>query len=97
MKCAAAKGAIIKGRRRPQNTILYQETRFVSEKEMRIAIKAHLLQSFSNAKMKEWGNIAIKVALTLKTRRQTVMHAIEDVMNDRYGKAQEGMKELETS
>ena len=39
----------------------------------------------------------IKVASTLKTDHQTAMHAIEDYVNDQDGKAQEGMKELETS
>ena len=47
--------------------------------------------------MKEWGKIAIKFASTLKTERWTVIHVIEDVVNDQDGKAQEGMKELETS
>ena len=63
---------------------------------MRLAIKALLLRNFFNVKKKEWGNIAIKVTLTLKTNLQTVMHVIEDVVNDRKGKSKEGMKELET-
>ena len=63
---------------------------------MRLAIKALLLQNFFKAKMKEWGKIAIKVTLTLKTELQTVMHVIKDVVIDQNVKAQEGMKELET-
>ena len=47
--------------------------------------------------MKEWGKIYINVTSTLKTERQTVMHVIEDVVNAWDGKAQEGMKYLETS
>ena len=47
--------------------------------------------------MKEWRKIAIAEASTLKAERQTVMHVIEDVVNDRGGKSQEGMEELETS
>ena len=34
----------------------------ISEKEMRLKIKALLLQNFLNRKMKEWGKIAIKFA-----------------------------------
>ena len=63
---------------------------------MRLKIKALLLQNFFNTKTKEWGKIAIKVTLTLKTELQTVMHVIKDVVNDQNGKAQKGMKELET-
>ena len=36
-------------------------------------------------------------ASNLNMERQMVMHVIEDVVNDQYGKAQEGMKDLETS
>ena len=68
----------------------------VSEKEICLAIKALLLQKFLNANTKEWGKIAIKFTLTLKTDLQTVMHVIKDVMNDQNGKAQEWRKELET-
>ena len=69
----------------------------ISEKEMHFKIKSCFLQNFFNAKMKEWVNIVIKVALTLNMERWMVMHIIEDIVNDRYSKAQEGMKELETS
>ena len=69
----------------------------VSEKDMRLEMKAPFLQNFLNVKTKEWGNIVIKVASTLKKERQTVMHVIKGVMNNRDGKAQEGMKELDTS
>ena len=64
---------------------------------MHLAIKALLLQNFLNANMKEWGKIAIEVASTLKTEVRMAMSAIKDVVNDLDGKAQEGMKELETS
>ena len=64
---------------------------------MRLKIKALLLQLFLNAKMKEWEKIAIKFASKFKTEIRTVMHVIEDAVNDRDGKARDGMKELETS
>ena len=64
---------------------------------MSLAIKALLLQKLLHVKMKEWGEIMIEVASNLKMDRRTVMHVIKCIVNDRYGKAQEGMKELETS
>ena len=69
----------------------------VSEKEMRLAIKALLFQKILNAKMNEWGKIAIKIASNLMTEHRTVMHITKYVVNCRDGKAPEGMKELETS
>ena len=54
---------------------------------MCLTIKALLLQNLLNVNMKEWGKIAIEVALTLNTERLTVMNIIEDVMNDQDGKA----------
>ena len=74
-----------------------QVDKVVPEKEMRPAIKALLLQNFLKAKMKEWEKIAIGAALILNMERRTVMHVIEDAVKDRDGKAQEGMKDLETS
>ena len=64
---------------------------------MRLSIKALLLQKILYKEMKEWGKIVIEVMPTLKTERRTAMHFIVDVVNDRYGKAQEGTKELEIS
>ena len=64
---------------------------------MSLTIKALLLQKFLNAKTKEWGNIAIEVASTLNIELQTVMYVMEGAVNDQDDKAQEGMKELETS
>ena len=69
----------------------------VSEKEMRLAIKALLFQKILNAKMNEWGKIAIKIASKIMTEHRTVMHITKYVVNCRDGKAPEGMKELETS
>ena len=73
------------------------EDNVVSEKEMRLAIQALLLQSFLNMKMKEWGELAIKVASNLNMERQMLIHIIKDFVNDKNGKAQEGLKELEAS
>ena len=47
--------------------------------------------------MKEWRKIAIEFELTLNTEHSTVMQVIEYVVNDQDGKAQEGIKDLETS
>ena len=96
VKRAATKFARSKAQKAPKPNSLPGD-KVVSEKEMRLATKALLLQNFLNTKMKEWGKISIEVASTLNTERQTVMHVIEDVVNDRDGKAQEGMKKLETS
>ena len=84
VKRAATKGARSKAKKASKPNSLPGD-KVVSEKEMRLA------------KMKEWVKIAIEFASTLKTECQTVMHVIEDVVNDQDGKAQEGMKELETS
>ena len=81
VKCAAAKGRRSKSKKVSKPNYLPGD-KVVSEKEMRLAIKDLLLQNFLNAKMKEWGIIAIKVTSTLKTELQTVMHVIEDVVND---------------
>ena len=96
MKRADVKGARSKVKNASKPNSLPGE-KVVSEKEMRLTIKALLLQNFLNAKMKEWGKIVIEVALNLKMERRTVMHTIEDAVNDQDGKAQEGVKELETS
>ena len=96
MKCAAVKGVRSKAKEASNPNSLPGD-KVVSKKEMRLAIKALLLQKFLNVKMKEWGKIAIKILSTLNTERQMVMHVIEDVMNDQDGRAQEGMKELDTS
>ena len=95
VNCAAAKGARSKSKKASKYNSLPGD-RVVSNKEMCLAIKALLIQNFLNAKMKEWGEIVIEVASTLKTERRTVMHIIEDVVNDQYVKAQEGMKDLKT-
>ena len=60
----------------------------VSEKYMPLTIKAVLLQNFLNVKMKESGKISIEFASTFEMERQTVMHVIKDVVNDRGGKSQ---------
>ena len=96
VKCASAKGASSKAKKSSKPGSVPGDN-VISEKEMWLAIKALLLQNFLNAKMKEWGKIAIEVALNLKMERRTVMHTIEDAVNDQDGKAQEGVKELETS
>ena len=96
MKCAAAKGAKSKSKKASKPDYLPGD-KVVSNKEICLAIKALLLQNFLNAKINEWGKIAIKVSSNLKMEPQTVMHVIEDVVDDRDCKAQEGMKELETS
>ena len=96
MKYTVTKGAGSKSEKasKPNSLPGYK---IVSDKEMRLTIKALLIQNFLNTKMKEWGKIEIEVALTLKTKHPTVMHVIEDVVNDQDGKLQEWMKELETS
>ena len=94
MKRAATKGARSKAKKASKTNSLPVD-KVVSEKDMILAIKALLLQNFLNVKMKEWGKISIEVVSILNMERQTVMHAIEDVVNDRYGKTQDGMKELE--
>ena len=96
VKRAAAKGTMSKAKKSTKPDSLPGDKGFF-KKQMRLAIKALLLQKFLNAKMKEWGKIAIEVASNLKTENQTVMHVIEDVVNDQYSKAQEGMKEQEKS
>ena len=96
VKCAAVKGVRSKAKEASNPNSLPGD-KVVSKKEMRLAIKTLLLQNFLNAKMKEWGKIVIKVVSTLNTELQKFMHVIKDVVNDRDGKAQEGMKELETS
>ena len=87
MKRAAAKGARSKSKKASKPNYLRGD-KVVSEKDIRLTIKALLLQNFFNAKMKEQGKIAIKFFLTLKTERQTVMYVMKDVVNDRDGKAQ---------
>ena len=96
VKYAATKGARSKAKKASKTNSLPGD-KVVSEKEMRLAIKALLLQKFLNMKMKKWGKIGIKFSFALKIERKMVMHIIEDVVNDRGGKVQEGMKELETS
>ena len=96
MKRAATKGAWSKAKKASKPSYIPGD-KVVSEKEMHLTIKALLLQKILNTKMNEWGNIAIKFTSTLETERRTVMHIIEDVVNDRGGKVQEGTKELETS
>ena len=86
VKCAAAKGARSKAKKASKPNSL-PEDKVVLEKEMRLAIKALLLQKFLNAKIKEWRKITIEVASTLKTDLRTVMHVINDVVNDRDDKA----------
>ena len=81
VNCAAAKGARSKSKKASKTDFLPGD-KVVSEKDMRLEIKALLLQNFLHVKMMEWGKIEIKVLLTLKTKRQMVMHAIEDVVND---------------
>ena len=92
MKNAAAKDARSKTKKAPKPNSLPGD-KVVSKKETRLIIKALLLQKLLYAKMKEWGKITIKVASTLNTEHQTFMYVIEDSVNDRYSKAQEGMKE----
>ena len=87
VKRAATKFARSKAKKAPKPNSLPGD-KVVSEKEMRLATKALLLQNFLNTKMKEWGKISIEVAPTLNTERQTVMHGIEYAVNDRDGKAQ---------
>ena len=96
VKRAATKGARSKSKKASKPSPLPGD-KVVSEKEMCLTIKVLLLQNFLNAKMKEWGKITVEVALNLKMELRTVIHTIEDVVNDQYGKAQEGVKELETS
>ena len=96
VKSAAAKGARSKSNKASKPYSLPGD-KVVSKKEMRLAIMTLFLQNFLNAKMKEWGNVAIKVTVTLNTECQTIMHVIEDIVNDQEIKAQEGMKDLETS
>ena len=68
MNCAAAKCARSKAKKVSKPDSLSGD-KVVSEEEMRLAIKALLLQNFLNVKIKEWGKIAIKVASTLKIER----------------------------
>ena len=93
---AATKGVRPKSKKASKTNSLPGD-KVVSKNEMHFAIKALLLQKILNVKMKEWGKITIKVALTLNPERQTVMHVIKDVVNDRDGKPQEGMKDMDTS
>ena len=95
-KRAATKGARSKAKKASKTNYLPGD-KVVSEKEMRLTIKALLLQNFLNAKMKEWGNTEIEVASNLRTECRMVMHVIKDVVNDRDNKAKEGTKNLETS
>ena len=96
VKRAAIKGASSKAKKASKTDSIPGDE-VVSEKEMRLAIQALLLQSFLNMKMKEWGELAIKVASNLNMERQMLIHIIKDFVNDKNGKAQEGLKELEAS
>ena len=64
---------------------------------MCLTIKDLLVQNFLNENTKKWEKVAIKVASTLKTECRTFMHVIKNIVNDQDRKAQEGMKDLETS
>ena len=75
MKRAATKGARSKAKKASKPDYLPGD-KVISEKEMCLTIKALLLQNFLNVKMKEWRKITIKVASTIKTELQTVMHFI---------------------
>ena len=81
VKRADVKGARSKVKNASKPNSLPGE-KVVSEKEMRLTIKALLLQNFLNAKMKEWGKIAIEVASTLNMDIRMVMHVIKDATND---------------
>ena len=76
MKRAAAKGARSKAKKSSKPDSL-PEDKVVSEKEMRLTIKAILLQNSLNARLKVWWKIAIEVASNLNTERRTVMHVIK--------------------
>ena len=75
MKRAATKGERSKVKKASKPNSI-PGVKVVSEREMRLSIKALLLQNFLNENMKELGKIAIKVASTLNMENRTVMHMI---------------------
>ena len=54
VNCAATKGARSKAKKASKPNYLPGD-KVISEKEMRFAIKALLIQNFLNSKMEEWG------------------------------------------
>ena len=96
VKRAVAKGARSKAKKASKPNS-FPGDKVIYKKEMCIAMKALLLQNFLNWNIKEWGKIDIEVASTFNMELQTVMHVFEYVVDGWYGKAQEWMKELETS
>ena len=75
MKRASTKDARLKAIKASKPNSLPGD-KVIYKKEMRLTIKALLLQNFLNANTNEWENFTIKVAPTLKTELRTVIYVI---------------------